>query len=135
MTENCKEVLLTIVVTAILIAVFSYLNLPAKEIKKPSAMKFKGDSGSVIPGDGKATEDPVTQEKTETVTEETEEVTEVTEAISEGKSEEIHTVIKEKHNKMDGMLISFWHGVAAVLIGEASALMVAYIWMKIRGNK
>ena len=33
---------------------------------------------------------------------------------------------------MDGMLLSFWHGVAAVLIGETVCLMVACAWMKIR---
>ena len=36
---------------------------------------------------------------------------------------------------MEGILISFWHGVATVLIGETVALMVAIAWMKIRGRK
>lgn len=130
MSKNCKEFLLVIVVTVLLISVFSYLDLPVKEIKKPSAMKFKGDSGAVIPGNGKATESP-TQEKTEIVTEEAEEVTEVTEE-TKITSQEFHTVIKEEHKKMDGMVIAFWHGVAAVLIGGAGALLVAYVWTKIK---
>ena len=131
MSNNCKEFLLVIVVTVLLVAVFSYLDLPVKEIKKPSAMKFKGDSGAVIPGDGKATEEPTTQEKTEIVTEETEEVTEVTEETKITR-QEFYTVIKEEHNKMDGMVIAFWHGVAAVLIGGAGTLLVAFVWSKIR---
>lgn len=130
MSNNCKEFLLVIVVTVLLIAVFSYLDLPVEEIKKPSAMKFKGDSGAVILGNGKATESP-TQEKTEIVTEEAEEETEVTEE-TKITSQEFHTVIKEEHKKMDGMVIAFWHGVAAVLIGGAGALLVAYAWTKIR---
>lgn len=36
---------------------------------------------------------------------------------------------------MDGIILSFWHGVVAVLIGETSALMVAIAWMKIRNRK
>ena len=36
---------------------------------------------------------------------------------------------------MDGILLSFWCGVATVLIGETVALMVAIAWMKIRGRK
>jgi hypothetical protein len=134
MSKNCKEFLLVIVVTVLLVAVFSYLDLPVKEIKKPSAMKFKGDSGAVIPGNGKATESP-TQEKTEIVTEEAEEeAEEVTEVTEETKitSQEFHTVIKEEHKKMDGMVIAFWHGVAAVLIGGAGTLLVAYVWSKIK---
>ena len=36
---------------------------------------------------------------------------------------------------MNEVMIAFWHGVAAVLIGEVSALLVAVAWMKIRGGK
>ena len=38
---------------------------------------------------------------------------------------------------MTEMLVSFWHGVAAVLIGESCALMVAaaYLRMKIRSDR
>lgn len=127
MSKNCKEFLLVIVVTVLLVAVFSYLDLPVKETKKPSAMKFKGDSGPVLPGNGT---DPVEA----TIPEIPQEIeqTETSEGKSEGQSIEVHTVIKEEHNKMDGMVIAFWHGVAAVLIGGAGALLVAYAWSKIK---
>lgn len=36
---------------------------------------------------------------------------------------------------MDGILLSYWHGVATVLICETVALMVAIAWMKIKGCK
>lgn len=36
---------------------------------------------------------------------------------------------------MDGILLSYWHGVATVLIGETVVLMVAIAWIKIKGGK
>ena len=36
---------------------------------------------------------------------------------------------------MDGILLSFWCGVATVLIGETVALMVAIAWIKFKGCK
>lgn len=36
---------------------------------------------------------------------------------------------------MTEVMIAFWHGVASVLIGEASALLVAVAWMRIRGDR
>ena len=47
----------------------------------------------------------------------------ITEAITE--------VIKKEQN-MNDMLLMFWHGVIAVLIGEASALLVTFAWRKDR---
>ena len=41
---------------------------------------------------------------------------------------------KEENATMNEVMIAFWHGVASVLIGEASALLVALAWMKIRGE-
>lgn len=41
---------------------------------------------------------------------------------------------KGEQDSMNDMFLVFWHGVAAVLIGEASALCVAAAWYGIRGG-
>ena len=43
--------------------------------------------------------------------------------------------VKEDNASMTEVMIAFWHGVASVLIGEASALLVAVAWMRIRGDR
>lgn len=39
---------------------------------------------------------------------------------------------EKEQDGMNDMFLAFWHGVAAVLIGEASALCVAAAWSKIK---
>ena len=48
-------------------------------------------------------------------------------------SEAIFTeTIKEEKDSMNEWMVAFWHGVAAVLLGECAALLVAAAWLKIR---
>jgi hypothetical protein len=98
--------------------------------------QYKGDSGLIIPGDGDSLANTIVEadnapERTEQA-EESEIVTEVT--VSETEMVQTEITTKEKNN-MDGILLSYWHGVATVLIGETVALMVAIAWMKIKGCK
>ncbi len=129
MVENCKQFLISIAVIAILGVIFSASNFHAEiETPKGSGTQYKGDSGTVVPGNGA---DPVGVIMPESLTKSEE----TDEAMSDVASEEIHEEVEEEQKIMDGMLYAFWHGVAAVLIGEASALVVAFVWMKIRGGK
>ena len=142
-----KNFMLTMILTAALIAVFSFYECP--QLETPNGIgwgtKHKGDSGLIIPGDGESPADtfiepesiPEQAEETEEVVSKMEITTDATVSKTEsGVTSEVRSEeIKEEHNKVNGMIIAFWHGVSAVLIGEASALLVAFAWMKIRGGK
>ena len=52
------------------------------------------------------------------------------EEIATGEIEE--ESVKGAQNRMNDVLLAFWHGVAVVLLGEAVALMIATAWIKIR---
>lgn len=127
-----KNLIYTLVLFLVLTIFFSCLGYYPTETKEniSSGTQYKGDSGLIIPGDGELLADTIiepesTPEPSQGM-EETKEETQ-TETIRNYNK----TITKEK-NKMDGMLLSFWHGVAAVLIGETVCLMVACAWMKIR---
>lgn len=138
-----KELFISLIATLVLMAFFSSIYTPFEPVSSVGyGDKKPGDSGMVLPGKGSKpaeimSESPqnnrLTSEKTDSfvVTSEEPEPTEESEATSEDTSEEI----KEEQNKVDGLIIAFWHGVGAVLIGEASALLVALAWSKIRGGK
>ena len=137
-----KNFVLALILTAALIALFSSFDYRPTE--KPTGNGYgtqhKGDSGLIIPGDGEFPANTFIEP--ETIPEQAEgeqatgsEVTKVTTEETQSVSEETTEELKEDHNKVNEMIIAFWHGVAAVLIGEASALMVAFAWMKIRGGK
>lgn len=145
-----KNLIIALVLTIALSVYFSCFGYCPAETTKQNGFgtQHKGDSGLIIPGDGELLADTVIEpesmpersehERTDEaeVNEVAEASEETTEETSEETSEEIHTeILTKEKNKMGGMLISFWHGVAAVLIGETSALMVAIAWMKIRGGK
>ena len=133
-----KELFISLIATLILIAFFSSIYTPFEPVSSVGYGDRKpGDSGMVLPGKGSkpaeiVSESPQnkTSEKTDSfvVTSEETEPTEET-------TQETNEKIKEEHNKVDGLMLAFWHGVAAVLIGEASALLVALAWTKIRGGK
>lgn len=129
-----KTLIYTLVLFLALTVFFSCLGYYPTETKENSGSgtQYKGDSGLIIPGDGELLADTIiepesTPEPSQGM-EETEEETHTETLRNYNK-----TITKEKNN-MDGMLLSFWHGVAAVLIGETVCLMVACAWMKIRRN-
>lgn len=129
-----KILLISLAILLSLSIAFSTVNFPGESMTpKGSGTQHKGDSGLVIPGNGDkmaelnfVTDNKVGGKKTPT-----------DEKIStvQKESEEISEELKEEHSKVDGLIIAFWHGVGAVLVGEAYALLVASAWMKIRGDK
>ena len=144
-----KNIVQTAILTLVLILMVSLLDYRPDEMAYGGGygMRFEGNSGLIVPGGGelvaevsftpmqaeKRENEP--PEKTETGERTNEESTEVPTTVSETESEEITEEHKEEHKKVDMLVISFWHGVAAVLVGGASALLVAFVWMKIRGGK
>ena len=126
------------IATLILIAFFSSIYTPFEPVSSVGyGDKKPGDSGMVLPGKGSKPAEIMSESPQNKTAEKTDSfvvTSEETEPTEE--NEEIHTeTIKEEHNKVDGLMLAFWHGVAAVLIGEASALLVALAWSKIRGNE
>ena len=90
--------------------------------------QLPGESDMVLPGGGVEPVEVVfvmdaKAKSPDTEAEEEIPVEAITEAITE--------VIKKEQN-MNDMLLMFWHGVIAVLIGEASALLVTFAWRKDR---
>lgn len=133
-----KNFIIAVVLLIALSIYFSFFcNAPVETaLQNGFGTQYKGDSGLIIPGDGEemaevnyVTDNNVGDKKTPTA--------DKTEAVQETKEKTQETTkeIKEEHNNMDGILLSFWHGVATVLIGETVALMVAIAWMKIKGCK
>lgn len=123
-----KDYIIGLVLTAALLLFFSRAEyLPAER----SGTQTAGEASPVLPGSGSEPVELVIQiaetpeaarnESQETAATETE-----TEEATEAES------IKEEQKNMTDMLIVFWHGVAAVLIGETSVLVVAIAWLKVR---
>lgn len=133
-----KELFISLIATLVLIAFFSSIYTPFEPVSSVGyGDKKPGDSGMVLPGKGSKPAEIMSESPQNKTAEKTDSfvvTSEETEPTEE--SEEIHTeTIKEEQNKVDGLMLAFWHGVAAVLIGEASALLVALAWSKIRGGK
>ena len=131
-----KNLIYTLVLSIALTVFFSCLGYYPTETKEisGSGTQYKGESGLIIPGDGELLADTIIEPESTPEPPQAEE-TEVTEENSATQEIQTEIITKEKNN-MDGMLLSFWHGVAAVLIGETVCLMVACAWMKIRkGDK
>lgn len=145
-----KEIRTTLVVTVILALVFSSIQPPSEELPTwgGSGTERPGNSDMVLPGKGSEPaevimsesrhEPPVKVSTSESQGEPTVEAT-VTDA---SETEAIENCLDQTEDArseifMNDMLVSFWCGVAAVLIGETSALMIAIalIKMKIRGDR
>ena len=147
-----KNLVQTAIMTLILILTISLLDYRPTETAYGggTGMKYKGNSGLIVPGGGElVAEVSFTPMQTKKQENEPPEKTQLTEENSipnstvsekesvdtnEVASEEITEEHKEEHKKVDMLVISFWHGVAAVLVGGASALLVAFVWTKIRGK-
>jgi hypothetical protein len=133
-----KEIWISLVLTLILVLVFSIVPIEELPTWGGSGTERPGDSDMVLPGKGSI---PAEVIMSESQCEPTVEVI-TSESQSEPDVEVIENCLDQtkddrKEVSMNNMLVSFWCGVAAVLIGEASALMVAIalVKMKIRGMK
>ena len=138
-----KDALAGIALAAALAVVFSFLGpgIPSKE-SIGTGTQTPGDFGPILPGDGdflaelppetSGNEDPGKELHPEQPGKE-----KLSHQKAAGKAGQFHSnESKEDHADMCEML-AFWHGVAAVLIGESCALMVAAacLRMKIRADR
>ena len=147
MSDGLKNFLAAVIVLALLVVLFSVYGTPydGPELNgnwKITSLKSqrKGDSGLILPGDGEemanTSIEPGSIPELPEETEATEKFIHTSaESVCEFYEQTQAKIISKEKNKVNEMIIAFWHGVAAVLIGEASALMVAFAWMKIRGGK
>lgn len=128
-----KNFIISIVITLALICYFSFCGCTPMETQSADGYtpRYKGDSGPIIPGDGDLLADSIIEPGN--TTEPPQSMGETEKTITETMTKTNKTITREK-NKMDGIVLSFWHGVATVLIGETVALMVAVAWMKIKGK-
>jgi hypothetical protein len=128
-----KEFVIALIITTILIILFSISYLPSNLSKLGSTAQYHGDSGITIQGNGSEPAEiivPEYQKKNMECDEaELEKVLETSDT-KEINNKEKEFYMEEKSN-MSEMLIAFWHGVAAILIGEVAALAVAAMWTKI----
>ena len=130
-----RNFLVAVLVTVVLTLIFSYTQLP--EMIMPSdgmGPKYPGNSGMVLPGKGAK---PARMMARELIKNDRESGEQVRTAQREDTEEEQARPEKEMEvtKTMNEIMIAFWHGVAAVLIGEAAALLVAVAWMKIREDR
>ena len=137
-----KNFLFALAITAALIGLFSWMDYrQPMEPGNGSGTKHKGDSGLILPSGGNEMANasiepgsiPEQTAETEVVVSKIEITTDAT--VSEMENVVSSEKITEGKSNMNDIVLSFWHGVATVLIGETVALMVAVAWMKIRGGK
>lgn len=120
-----KDAIIGIVLTAALVAVFSIFVpiFPTQSVDGVYPTQ-SGESGIVLPGAGTAFAElspAISEHRTERRTEQGQSETE---NAAYHKRLEQH---EEKEQSMNEIIIAFWHGVAAVLIGEACAIALGLI--------
>ena len=126
-----KNLIMTAILTLALIVLFSSLDYRPSEPGERNGIGFreKGGSGWIVPGHGDRMANGVPEaEATET---RPEHITAEEAAAPEYMQAE--DTEKEKC-EMNEMWIAFWHGVAAMLVGEVSTLFAVFVWTKIRSK-
>ena len=130
-----KDFFYSILLAAVLSAALSFGDFSALPMPSDGmGPKRPGNSGMVLPGKGA---DPAHMNSPELVRNDRPSGDWIQSAETQTSSDETAQPENEKEENaaMNEVMIAFWHGVASVLIGEASALLVALAWMKIRGGK
>jgi hypothetical protein len=135
-----KTIIIYLFATIVLIVLFStYGSSDYRVTQSGGGMPTHlGNSGMVVPVDGK--EFPESnmaepQKGTEIETEETNGLSASSDADKKDSDESNHEIINKvlrRETSMNEMVLAFWHGVVTVLIGEASAIMVVAVWNKIK---
>lgn len=126
----CSILLVVVLSAALSLADFATVPMPGNGM----GPKRPGNSGMVLPGKGA---EPAHMNSHELTRNDRPSGNRIQTAEKTADPEDTARPENEKENDvaMNEVMIAFWHGVVAVLIGEASALLVAVAWMKIRGVK
>ena len=115
-----KNFIISIVIILVLITVFSVFGITG--VFPPIGnygTEYPGDSGVTMPGSGAEPAEIFSPEITPTQTQ-----AEPAAAETQAPTEPPQEFTKE-NEPMNDMLLGLWHGVAAVLIGETAALIIA----------
>lgn len=129
MRDEMKDFIVSLILTAMLILLFSICCFPEDlpPLSGGIGTQYLGDSGMVLPGGGADMAEVVMQKEVFV-----EERHETSAGADDATGEQIPVEIEmEVQTNMGDMWLSFWYGVAAVLLGETVALMVAASWMRI----
>lgn len=125
-----KDIVLAVLIVVALVAGFSVHGSRTEmtTIPKGYGTEIQGDDGMVIPGDGTKLVTATMPPESETVRDEP-----CAESEFEPVAPQVRVDIIEKEMKihMSEIIVSFWHGVAGVLLGEAVAVLIALAWSKI----
>ena len=122
-----KDFLIGIAVTAVFVIVFSgFVPFFPSQSAKGIYPTLPGDRGMSLPGGEEGFAELVPELSKHDLHEQAEQ--DVEEKIEQSDPNRG----KDQGNNMNDIIIAFWHGVAAVLIGEACALalMLASAWQK-----
>ena len=117
-----KNLIISIVIILVLTLAFSAQYIP--DLFSPIGnygTEYPGDSGVTMPGSGAEPAEIFSPEITPTQT-----TAEPAAAETQARTEPPQEFTKE-NEPMNDMLLGFWHGVAAVLIGETAALIIATV--------
>ena len=128
-----KDFLIGIVLTAALIVAFSKCApiLPTQTVHGVYPT-MSGEGGITLPDGGDGTAEMAAKTERNSFQEQDEQCAEETKAVES--EENVQQQKEEQGNCMNDIIIAFWHGVAAVLIGEACALAlglcIAAAWLR-----
>lgn len=128
-----KDFLIGIVLTAALIVAFSKCApiLPTQTAHGVYPTE-PGEGEITLPGGGDGAAEMMAEAERHSIQEQDEQCAEETEAVES--EENVQQQKEEQGNCMNDIIIAFWHGVAAVLIGEACALAlglcIAVAWLR-----
>lgn len=117
-----KTCIAGILLTAALIAFFSTAGYTEFT---PRGTQIPGESYVVLPDENSEITRLVIRQSVESAESETQ--------TAEAAAEVITEEVEEKN--VDDMLLMFWHGAAAVIIGEMLALIAAVVWAIIKGKR
>ena len=127
-----KDFLIAVVGTIALSLVFSvFYTSDLYPAQNGFGTQYPGESGTVLPGGGALPAQVIPEASDEEPQTETGPAWVETPAADQTQTYEEYEG-KEADSNMGELLISFWHGVAAVLIGETCAMAMAAVWLRMK---
>ena len=129
---NTKDFILSMVLFAALSFLFSTtVYAPEAEDPHGAGTQFLGESGMVVPGEGM---EPVTA----TIPPESQAAAEARDtepAETAAPDLQVNIINKMEETTMNEIIVAFWHGAGAILLGEVAALLMAAAWQKIKAAR
>ena len=132
-TKQMKDAIIGILLTAALIALFSaYAPILPTQTACGVYPTMPGEGEITLPGGGAGAAEMMANAEKHSSTKQGEQCSVESETVDGEENRQREN--KEQSNRMNEIIIAFWHGVAAVLIGEACALALVVANEKNRRN-